>query len=218
MSEERKFENYKGKIQDVIEYILNYVKDNPGDKEKGISSPYKIALGCDSNDRSRKTSYSITIVFYDESKHDGAHIIFKNITISKSLIRKGMMASQWKQEKVEIDREDKILSGDEGFIYNRLFIENQYLLELGLWLDEQLQGKYYKKHDKNQYDGSVPFRLPEIHLDYNPQEMDKQHHLNKSNRLYQMAMGMFCSYGFKVFGKPDSWASSSAANAYCRTF
>jgi len=218
MSEERKFENYKGKIHDVVEYIVNYIKDNPGDEEKGISSPYKIALGCDSNDRSRKTSYSITIVFYDESKHDGAHIVFKNITIPKSLIRKGMMVSQWKQEKVHIDREDKILSGDEGFIYNRLFIENQYLLELGLYLDEQLQGKYYKKHDKNAYDGTTPYRLPEIHVDYNAQEMDSQKHLNKSNKLYQMAMGMFCGYGFKVYGKPESWAASSAANAYCRSF
>jgi predicted RNase H-related nuclease YkuK (DUF458 family) len=218
MNEERKFENYKGEIQDVVSYILDWIKLNPGNEEKGISSPYKISLGCDSNDRSRKTSYSIAIVFYDESKRDGAHVVHKNISIPKSLIRKGMMISQWKQEKVHIEREDKILSGDDGFIFNRLFIENQYLLELGLYLDEQLKGKYWRKHDPNKYDGSKPYRLPEIHVDYNAKEMDDQHHLNKSNRLYQMGMGMFCSYGFKVFGKPESWASSSAADAYCRTF
>ena len=213
---ELKFFNHLGKIDDIVNYIMNYIKDNPGDESKNIYSPYRIALGCDSDDRSRKTSYSITIVFYNEEEKDGAHVIYKNIIIPKSVIKKGQMFSQWKKEKVEIKAEDFVKSGDNAFIFNRLYIENQYLVELGLYIDEQLKGKYYRKHKFNDYDGSVPYRLPEIHLDYNHIGISDEGHENKSNQLYQMGMGLFCGYGFKVHGKPNAWAASSAANAYCR--
>ena len=99
----------------------------------------------------------------------------------------------------------------DTLISNRLWNEIEYVMELGLWLDEKLKGKYYIKHDKNTYDGSQPYRLPILHIDFNPINNDKF----KSNRLYKSAMGMLSSYGFKVISKPDSYASSSVSNIYC---
>lgn len=87
-------------------------------------------------------------------------------------------------------------------------------MELGLWLDDKLKDKYFIKHEKNDYDGSIPYRLPIIHLDINPFEGDKQE--NKSNMLYNSAMGMLCGMGFKVVCKPNSYASTSAANLHCK--
>jgi len=208
------FYNEKQKIENLIEYIQNVIKNDKGDENSRKSSSYRIAIGCDSCDRKRRTKYAITIVFYNENKKDGAHVIHKSIVNPKALIRKCQYLSQWKKEKVDIDS-DFIKISDNQYIFNRLYIENQYLLELGLYLDEKLKGKYYRNYDVNEYDGSKPVRLVEIHLDYNSKDISNNHE-NKSNQLYKLGMGLFAGYGFKVYSKPDSWAAFSAANIYCR--
>jgi predicted RNase H-related nuclease YkuK (DUF458 family) len=208
-----RFHNAKKQmIDNEVEYILQYIQDEPGSPVK--SSPYKIALGCDSKSNDGKATYSITIVFYNEEFPHGAHIVSKTVKIPKFLVAQGYIASQWFREPFKEGKAKRINEGDNGVIFNRLFNEAQYLLELGLYLDGKLQGKYYKKHEPNTYDGSIPYRLPEIHIDFNPDEGEKGQ--NKSNSVYQATMGMLCGYGFKVVGKPDAWASSSAADAVAK--
>ena len=79
----------------------------------------------------------------------------------------------------------------------------EYLLELGLWLDEELKGKYFIKHDKNEYDGTEPTRLPILHIDFNPSEGKKKQ--NKSNKLYASSMGMLSGMGFVWTRKSLLW-------------
>ena len=140
--------------------------------------------------------YAITIVLYDESKRNGAHVVSKTIKIPKYLVAQGYIASQWLEEPYKEGAVKKINDGENGAIFNRLFNEAQYLLELGIYIDTKLQNKYYRKHPKNEYDDSHPYRLPELHVDFNSEEgLGKQ---NKSNLVYQTCMGMLCGQGFKV--------------------
>ena len=202
----------KNRIQDEVQYIIDYIKDDPGSDTK--SSPYIIALGCDSRSHDGKATYSITIVFYNSEYPHGAHVVSKTIRIPKFLVAQGYIASQWHEEPFKEGKAKRINDGDNGIIFNRLFNEAQYLIELGLYLDGKLQGEYFKTHSPNDYDGSIPYRLPEIHIDFNPDEGEAKQ--NKSNSVYQSTMGMICGHGFKVIGKPDAWASSSAADAVAK--
>ena len=203
---EIKFKKFGGEIiDDVVEYILDYIK------VKG--SDIQISIGCDSQTKRRRVNYAITIVLYDGERHNGAHYIFKRLKIPKSYLRNRKRVSQWHHDKVENFNDVNITETDD-LILNRLWNEVEYLLELGVWLDEKLQGRYYVKHSLNDYDGSQPTRLPVLHVDFNPDEGTKRE--NKSNKLYASAMGMLSGMGFKVVGKPDAFASSSAADLLCK--
>ena len=199
------------KIEDIVKYITDYLEY----KEHGtMYSNVEIAIGCDSQSKRRGVNYAITIVMYDDFKKGGAHYIFKRLRIPKAYLKKRKRVSQWKFDQIEDFSFEDVSMPLNDLIINRLWTEVEYLMELGMWLDEELQGKYYIKHEKNDYDGSQPYRLPIIHVDFNPYEGDKKQ--NKSYKLYASAMGMFCGMGFKVVGKPAAYASSSAADLLCK--
>ena len=205
------FKRFGGEfIENEIDYILEHLGDRKGTKE--FPSDVKISIGCDSKNRRRTTQYAITIVFYDDFKNNGAHCIFKRVKIPKYLAARGFKVDQWNKEK-KIDKFITVNDGSNEAIFNRLYSEGLYLIELGLYLDDKLKGKYYKKHDPNEYDGSIPWRLPIIHVDFNPKEGNGK---NKSNKVYQAMIGMLCGYGFKVESKPKAYASTSAADLLCK--
>lgn len=198
------------KIDNIVDYIVDYLKVQ---KHGTIYSNVQICLGCDSQTKRKNINYAITIVMYDDFRHNGAHYVFKRLKIPKSYIRRKMKVSQWHFDKIEEFKNDDKVNLDDQIIA-RLWNEVEYLMELGIWLDEELKGKYFIKHEKNTYDGSVPYRLPIIHLDFNPNEGSGKQ--NKSNKVFSSAMGMLTSMGFKVVGKPDAHASSSAADMCCK--
>ncbi len=201
------------KIDNIVDYLVEYLKtQNHGT----MSSNVQICIGCDSQTKRKNINYAITIVMYNDFKHNGAHYVFKRLKIPKSYIKRNMRVSQWHFDKIEEFKYngdvDKMDIND--LVVKRLWNEVEYLLELGIWLDEELKGKYFIKHEMNEYDGTIPYRLPIIHLDFNPNEgLGKQ---NKSNKLFNSAMGMFSGMGFKVVGKSGSYASSSAADLVCK--
>jgi predicted RNase H-related nuclease YkuK (DUF458 family) len=206
------FKKFGGEqIEDVVEHILEYIKyqskDNP-------NSNVQICIGCDSQSKSRSIIYALTIVLYDDYKHKGAHYIFKRVTIPKGYLKKNKRTSQWEFDKIEHSNYENFNMPLNDFIITKLWNEVEYLMELGLWLDEKLTDKYKIELDKNEYDGSKPYRIPIIHLDFNPDEGSTKQ--NKSNKLYNSAMGMFCGMGFKVVGKPNAYASSSAGDLLCK--
>jgi len=130
------------------------------------------------------------------------------------MLRRRERVSQWEVDVKEKFTDEMVDMPLDDLIINRLWNEVEYLLELGLWLDEKLKGKYFVKHNKNKYDGTQPYRLPEIHLDFNPDEGTMRE--NKSNKLYKSAMGLFSGLGFSVVGKPEAYASTSCADLLCK--
>jgi len=199
------------KIDNIVDYITDYLDTK---KHGTMYSNIQICLGCDSQSKRKVVNYAITIVMYDDFQHNGAHYVFKRVKIPKAFLKKRKRVSQWHYDKLEEFNQDGSGMPLNDFIVNRLWNEVEYLMELGLWLDEELKGKYFIKHEKNAYDGTIPTRLPIIHVDFNPEEGAKKE--NKSNKLYQSAMGFFSGMGFKVVGKPNSYASTSAADLLCK--
>lgn len=199
------------KIDSIVDYIVDYCNNN---NHGTMYSNVQICLGCDSQSKRKNVNYAITIVLYDDFKHKGAHYVFKRVKIPKAYLKKRKRVSQWQFDKLENFSYDGGDMSMTDLIINRLWNEVEYLMELGLWLDEELKGRYFIKHDKNDYDGTLPYRLPVIHVDFNPYEGAKKE--NKSNKLYASAMGMFSGMGFKVVGKPFAYASSSAADLLCK--
>ena len=209
-----KFKKFGGqRIPDVIEYIKEYIKENPY---------ATISLGCDSVQRRKKTVYAITLMFYSISIKNGAHVIYFRDNINK--VRDN---------------------------FDRLGREADYVLNIGEWINNELEGQYvrmdlsdseqrrYKFHlakcngefahvdasneetvvknltltdaDKIRFSG----KLIDLHLDFNPFEgsIDKKGYAkNKSNQAYNAYVGGIRGMGYRVFCKPCCPAASSAAD------
>lgn len=147
-----------------------------------LGEDLRVIVGCDSKQKRRITLYSLVIVLYDEQLHKGAHIVNMKFRTPK--------------EKV---------------LFNRIMNESLYSMELAIWLDENLKDFYpVPKFEKNDYDGSIPTKRIEIHVDVNPEMGLKKK--NKSNIAYSSIMGMLCSSGFRVKAKPLACAASCAAD------
>lgn len=171
----KKFKKYSGEIiEDIISYIINFVNS-------GVD--VRVIVGCDSIQKKTYTQYALTIMLYDEMRHNGAHVIYMKIKTKK-----------------------------ERDLFSRLMNESLYSLDLSNWLDEKLEGKYIMpKFSVNDYDGSVPTKKVEIHVDVNP-EIGRNSR-NKSFVAYSSIMGLLCGLGFSVKSKPVSFAASSAADS-----
>jgi len=63
------------RITNINDYVLDYVRN--------VDNGAKIMVGCDSNNHSRKTSYAISIIFYNEKIRNGAHVVFARHNLPK---------------------------------------------------------------------------------------------------------------------------------------
>ncbi|NDF16387.1 MAG: hypothetical protein EB079_00255 [Verrucomicrobia bacterium] len=197
-------------IPNIIEYINEFIKKEPD---------VTISIGCDSEQKHKKTMYAITIMFHNGDLRKGAHVVFFR------------------------ESSDKIKDNNE-----RLFKEAQYLHDLGIYLDSELQSytrldlttlerKKYKYHllkCEGKYShvplhqdevvtnslflsesDLVDFRKVDIHVDFNPFEGgtgDNGFTKNKSYSAYKSFVPWLRGLGFRTWAKPLSPASSSAAD------
>ena len=173
----KKFKKFDGEIiEDIIAYTKNYIKQG---------EDMRIIVGCDSQQKRGFTLYALTIVFYDQEMHNGAHVVFMRI------------------------REKK-----ERELMRRLMNESLYSLDLSEWLDNELKNDYkMPKFGKCKYSGNYPTKRIEVHVDINPYEgINKQ---NRSNMAYHTILGMISGMGFMVKSKPDAFSASCAADLLC---
>lgn len=176
----RKFNGER--IVNINDYVLNYVKN--------IDRGAKVIVGCDSDNHSRKTSYAISIVFYNENLRNGAHVVYCTYKVPKI---KDVTTKLWK--------------------------EITLVYEVAESLDNSLRGHYYYKFDRNYYDNSQPEKLVEIHVDLNAKRSTRngaKMSNNKSNRIYSDVMGWLCGERYKVMGKPYGYVASNASDKLCR--
>jgi predicted RNase H-related nuclease YkuK (DUF458 family) len=157
---------------------------------KTVDRNAKIIVGCDSDNHGRKTNYAITVVFYNEKLRKGAHVVY----------------AMYRVPKIK-DIQTKLRKEAE-FVYN-----------VAESLDGALRGEYFYKFDKNHYDGSIPTKLIEVHVDLNPKKTTKNGAKmtnNKSNTVYTEVMGWLCACGFKVMAKPFAYSASSVGDKLCK--
>jgi len=171
------------RIPNINQYVLNYVRN--------IDKNAKIMVGCDSNNQSRKTSYAITIVFYNENVRNGAHVVYARHSLPKI---KDVVTKLWN--------------------------EAVFVHEVAESLDKMLrEEKYFYKFERNYYDGSMPEKLVEIHVDLNATKSTRNGRRfsnNKSNKIYTAVMGWLCGERYKVMAKPHGYCASTASDKLCR--
>lgn len=209
---EYKFKRFGGEhIEDIILYIKNYIEKRPN---------ITIAVGCDSIQKHRRTIYAITIVLYDMDIKNGAHVLF------------------FRKSEPKIRDNNERLYGEAKYLYE----VGSYLdSELGSFYTRKdladKENKKYKYHllrceggydhieshreesfisnilllDSDQRD----FKLVDLHVDFNPIEerfsrgkMAK----NKSFSAYKSYVPWLRGLGFRVWAKPNGFASTSAAD------
>jgi len=171
------------KIISINDYVLNYVKN--------VDKGSKVIIGCDSDSHMHRTKYAVSVVFYNEEKRKGAHVVYATYTEPKV---KDLVTKLWNEA---------LLSHDVAESINETLSNNNY--------------KY--KFDKNYYDDSTPNKLVEIHVDLNVKKNTRNGARlsnNKSNKVYNDVMGWLCGEKYKVMGKPYSFASSSASDRLCK--
>jgi predicted RNase H-related nuclease YkuK (DUF458 family) len=210
-----KFKKFGGeRIPDVIEYIKEYIKQNPY---------VTISLGCDSVQRRRKTVYAITLMFYSISIKNGAHVIYFRDNITK--VRDNFdRLSKEALYVIEIGEQiNKELEGD----YTRLDLsdieQKRYKYHIAKCngefahvdssnQDRVIQNLTLTDEDKIRFGSN---KLLDLHLDFNPYEgvVDKKGFAkNKSNQAYKAFVPGIRGMGYRVFAKPDSPAAASAAD------
>ena len=157
---------------------------------KNVDKNAKIIVGCDSDNHDRKTNYAVTVVFYNEFTRKGAHAVYARYNVPKI---KDIITKLW----------------NEAVLVHKIAES----------LDTILRGNYTYKFEKNYYDGSIPERLVEIHVDLNSNRTTRNGARltnNKSNKIYNDVMGWLCGEKYKVMGKPYGYASSSVCDRLCK--
>jgi predicted RNase H-related nuclease YkuK (DUF458 family) len=210
-----RFKKFGGeKINDIIEYIKDYVAENPN---------VTISLGCDSVQRRKKTVYAFTLMFYSISIKNGAHVVYfrENITkirdnndrlskeaiyiheiaewldseISKFFVRQDLTDSEQKRYKFHLAK----CNGE--FAHVRPENEDIVIQNLTLTDADKMQAKQFKSID--------------LHLDYNPFEgkIDNRGFAkNKSYTAFKAFTPWLKGLNYRVFAKPISPAAASAAD------
>lgn len=209
-----RFKKFGGEfIPDIIEYLKDQIERDPN---------ITISLGCDSVQRHRKTLFAITIMVYNTDIKNGAHVVFfrdnqikirdnqerlqkealiiheiaeyLNDELSKFYVRKDLTEISRKQYKYHLQR----CLGK--FDYVKISDEENVIKNLTLTDGE---------HD-------VAFNSIDLHLDFNPNEgkVDNRgaYSINKSNQTYKSFVPWLRSIGYRVWVKPMSFASTSAAD------
>lgn len=203
----KNFRKYSGeKIPDIIFYIKEYIKDKPS---------ISISVGCDSDEKRRGVLYAVTIMLYDSAKKDGVHVVFKTIYVNGKL---DTFTRLYKEAEYALELADQIEK--ELSDYVRKDIDDASIRKYKLHLDQHKgnnihidvveEERLLTKMLITDEDRNIPYKKCDIHLDYNLQDGNGQ---NKSFNVTQSAIPWLKSNGYRVWCKPYSPASTSAADS-----
>jgi predicted RNase H-related nuclease YkuK (DUF458 family) len=202
-----KFKKFGGDfIPDIIEYLKNYLVHDPG---------VTITVGCDSIQLRRKTVYAMTVMLYNTDVKKGAHVVFFRVSCAK--IRENQ-ERLYKEAQYLHDLAVFLNDGLEPF-YKRSDLSDlekkRYKYHLARCVGE------YSHVPPHQEDGVIKNliltpvdlmepKLVDIHVDFNPYE--GVNGKNKSHIAYKSFVPWLRGLGFRVWGKPLAYASTSAAD------
>jgi len=207
-----RFKKFGGSyIPDIIQYLADAAEKDP---------TLTITVGCDSIQARRKTIYAITVMMYNTDIRNGAHVVFFRENCPK--IREND-ERLYKEAQYVHDVATYLHDNLEG-IYERKdltdFNRKKYKFHL-----LRCNGEYehVQPHREEAFinrltlsdEDKMDFKLVDIHVDFNPKSgtpngrgMTK----NKSYAAYKAYSPWLRGLGFRMWAKPDSPASSSAAD------
>jgi len=207
-----RFKKFDGTyIPDIIQYLLDAVKKDPA---------ITITVGCDSIQAQRKTIYAVTVMMYDTDIKNGAHVVFFRENCPKIV-----------ENDERLYKEAQYAHDVAMFLHEGLYgiYERQDLTEFN-----RKKYKFHLLRCNGEYDHVLPhqeeafinrlslssednmdFKLVDIHVDFNPKEGSANKRgttKNKSHAAYKAYSPWLRGLGFRTWAKPDSPASSSAAD------
>ena len=202
-----RFKKFGGEqIPDLIAYLKEYLSKDP---------EVTISVGCDSKQLKSKTIYANTVMLYNGKIHNGAHVIFFREYMPKILDtftrlyteaeKLHYMANYICDNLQEYKRSDLT----EWEMKKYKFHTQQHL---GKYIDldpideyNTINAQYLTEIDKVR-----EYKLVDIHVDFNLTEGDKGQ--NRSYSVYRSSVPWLKGEGFRVFTKPYSPCSASAAD------
>ena len=210
---DNRFKKFGGEwIDSITEYLKEKIDSNPN---------LTISVGCDSIQKRRKTIYANTIMLYDTDLRNGAHVVFFRETHPKIRDNQQRLYKEYEyayniaeflQNNLEpfYERKDLNLFQRKSYKYH-LMNCNGELKDLKI----QDSDKFINNIILTDYEKIREYKLVDIHLDFNPFESTRngrQMTNNKSNAAYNAYVPGLRGMGYRVYGKPDSHASTSAAD------
>jgi predicted RNase H-related nuclease YkuK (DUF458 family) len=208
-----RFKTFGGEfIDDIVLYLKNYINQNPS---------VTISIGCDSVQKRRKTIYALTIMLYRVDFKNGAHVVFFRDNQKK--IRDNF--ERLHGEVLLVKEVAELLESELETFYERNdltpFERRKYKFHLNkcngeyLGLDQMNEQEFIRNMNLSDHETNEKWRLVDIHLDFNPFERSSGStglHRNKSYDLYRSFVPWLRGLGYRVWVKPNSPASSSAAD------
>lgn len=201
-----RFKKFDGTlIDDVIEYIKNYVTQDPY---------VTISVGCDSVQRRHKTVFSVTVMFYNLSLKNGSHLIFfreNSYKIRDNFERLSREAVLLQEVGDYLDtslkdvyvRRDLTIDARKKYKFHLAKCNGEYPA-VPLYMEDEISNRL----ELTTTDLSTEYRLVDLHIDFNPKDQFK----NKSFLSYKSFVPWLRGMNYRVWAKPKSFAASCAAD------
>jgi len=198
-------------ITDIVEYLKGYIENDPG---------VTISIGCDSIQKRHRTVYAITIMMHNGDLKHGAHVVFFRESCPKI-----------RENQERLYKEAQWVHDVGTYLHEELsqFYQRNDLTDL-----ERKRYKYHLLKCAGEYShvpihqeeavlnalfltpaDMIDFKLVDIHVDFNPFEGTKNERgvtKNKSYVAYKSFTPWLKGLGFRVWSKPQAFASTSAAD------
>jgi predicted RNase H-related nuclease YkuK (DUF458 family) len=207
-----RFKKFGGEyIQDIVQYLKEYIERDPG---------VTITIGCDSIQKRRRTVYAVTIMMYNTDLRHGAHVVF------------------FRESCVKIRDNNERLFKEAQYLHDLgVYLDNElstFYTRADLSEKERKRYKYHLLKCSGEY-SHVPLHQEEavmnalfltpndlvepktvdLHVDFNPFEgsvNEKGVHRNKSHAAYKSYVPWLRGMGFRTWAKPLAWGATSAAD------
>lgn len=207
-----RFKSFGGSyIPDIVEYIKEYIKNEPG---------VTISVGCDSIQKRRKTVYANTIMLYNTDVRRGAHVVFFRESCDKI-----------RDNYERLHKEAQYVHDIGTYLHNELsnFYVRKDLSEL-----ELKRYKYHLAKCNGEFthvalhqeeavtrnltlldSEKIEYKLVDLHVDFNPFEgtiNERGVSKNKSYIAYKSYVPWLRGLGFRTWAKPLAFGATSAAD------
>ena len=169
----------------------------------------------------KRTIYACTIMLYNTDIRNGAHVVFfrENIEKIRDNFERLHKEAQFCHDIAEF------LDKELGGIYDRKDLTEMerkrykfHLMKCGGDYDfipaHQEEG-FIKNIVLSEFEKNNPFKLVDIHVDFNPFEgtiNERGISKNKSNLAYRSYVPWLRGMNYRVYAKPLAWGATSAAD------
>lgn len=199
-------------VTNIIDYLKEYLERDP---------TTTISVGCDSIQKRKRTIYACTIMLYNTDIRNGAHVVFfrENIDKIRDNFERLQKEAQFCHDIAEFldtelseffTRRDLTPLERRRYKFHLMKCNGEYD-----YIPPIQEETFIKNISLSEFEKINTYKLVDIHVDFNPFEgtiNERGVSKNKSNLAYHAYVPWLRSLNYRVWAKPQSPASSSAAD------